>query len=139
MSLLFSGAAGADVYERFPLLDSMQEVLTGLPDGEELVLPCINSEIRGKIGWYDYIFRRENGAGGKPLIRWSVFNLSSQYNRIYALQQSIQDFLLAREGIFNSDKEQKQSARLSSVLDSIEMQNRLILSQLNKLQSGLTE
>lgn len=136
---MLAGVGDRGLFERFPLLDSMREVLAELPDGEELVLPCIYSEMEGSVGWYDYIFRRENGEGGQPVIRWSTFNLSRQYVRVLALQQAFQESVLARETASRVRDENQVPVNSSNILDTLEKENRLIVKNLSELQRGLME
>lgn len=139
MDHLPEGAVGRSIFERFPLLDSMRDVLESLPKGEELVLPCIYAEVGGKPGWYDYIFCRENGEGEKPMIKWYIFNFSTQYLRLLALQQSIQEPHLTGKPAHQAKKEVQALTGPSNVLYTIEKQNRLILKELGELRRGLME
>ncbi|MEL7003805.1 MAG: hypothetical protein AAFN93_13865, partial [Bacteroidota bacterium] len=79
---MFPIKAEKNVFDVFPLIESVKSNLMDLPEGGEMSLPCINAEYNGKSGVYDYLFYRE-----KDNIIWIITDFTRQYNDLIEVQQ----------------------------------------------------
>lgn len=141
----FANRPTSSLLETYPLLESMILTLDELPEETEVVLPCVQTELGGKMGWFDFVFKVMKKAERH---RYCVFvmDLTEQYFRLFTMQQSMNQTAIDLQ-MTQRELEPKIGSRasdglgpqphLASVLSRIHTQNSIILDRLQSfLQRG---
>ena len=73
----------APLFEHIPVLEGLREPIAALRPGEELPFSCIQTNLLGRTGYYDFIFRRED----EHSILWLIYDFTEHYKALIPTQQ----------------------------------------------------
>ena len=70
------------LFERIPFLESLRDMIVGLPPSEELPFRCIQTTLLGRKGYFDFVFERyeEN-------VLWLIYDFTEHYKVLIPTQQ----------------------------------------------------
>lgn len=106
---LFSVSSETDtIYEIFPLIESVRDGLEQLHNGEQMSLPCINTDYKDVSGVYDYLFIRQADD-----IMWIITDFTRQYHDLIEVQQVRNEFLISGEALEVLNKKTELEKELS--------------------------
>ena len=85
------------LYDDFPIIESIKEVLINLPEEEELYLPRIEYPHAGKDWVFDFTFYKD--PDDPQNIVWLIQDFTEQYRYLMKIQQERNEFSIKKEMI----------------------------------------
>ncbi len=71
------------IFAHIPFLEGMHDLIVALHPGEEIPFNCIQADLLGRSGYYDFVFlRQDEGA-----ILWLIYDFTEHYEALIPTQQ----------------------------------------------------
>ena len=71
------------LFNSIPFLESLQDPIVALPPGEELLFGCIQTNLLGREGCFDFVFRRPD----EKSFLWLIYDFTEHYRGLIPTQQ----------------------------------------------------
>ncbi len=71
------------LFECIPFLESLQDLIVALRPKEELPFSCIQTNLLGREGYFDFVFRRQD----QKNIIWLIYDFTEHYEVLIPTQQ----------------------------------------------------
>ena len=85
------------LFSEHPFLESLPAMLADHDPGSgDLVLPCLDLELFGRSGVFDFIFRHQEAAGQQHIL-WLIYDFTFHYRQVQDMQQSRNDAHIQNE------------------------------------------
>lgn len=75
------------LFDHIPFLEGLRDLIVALPPGEELPFRCVRTNLLGREGYFDLIFRRQSS----QTILWLIYDFTEHYEVILPTQQERND------------------------------------------------
>ncbi len=85
-----------NLISQVPFIESIHELLETLVVGQELSFPCINMDLYGFEGFFDFVFYRIDYEG-QVCTLWIIMNFSDHYKHLMDLQQQRNESVIQKE------------------------------------------
>lgn len=85
-----------NLFEEIPFLDSINQLVADLGNGQEISYPCINTDLLGFKGYCDYIFCKITYEGQVRTL-WILMDFSDHYTNLIDLQQQRNESVIQKE------------------------------------------
>ncbi|MEM9833990.1 MAG: ATP-binding protein [Bacteroidota bacterium] len=90
---LFAAPVSGSLYEQIPFMEAMQDTFLQLPVGEDISFLCIQTDLMGREGYYNFYIKRQS----EDQLKWFIYDLTEFYSYLQPWQQERNDQAIAGE------------------------------------------